>query len=58
MLIHEYLEGVMLFCFSIGWYWSIAKMLRTRQAIGKSPCFVTLITIGYGLGALSKGAYW
>ncbi|MEL6196653.1 MAG: hypothetical protein AAFT19_02295 [Pseudomonadota bacterium] len=55
---HEYLEGVMLFCFSIGWYWSIAKMLRTRQALGKSVCFVSLITLGYGLGASSKLVYW
>lgn len=50
----ETLEAAMLFSFSISWYWSIAKMLRTRQAAGKSAGFVVLICTGYLCGIASK----
>lgn len=50
----ERLEAAMLFSFSISWYWSIAKMLRTRQAAGKSAFFVLLICCGYVCGVASK----
>lgn len=47
---HEMLEVAMLLCFSTGWYWSIATMLRTRVVVGKSTGFVVVICVGYGFG--------
>jgi len=52
------LEALMLFTFSIIWYWSIAKMLTTRQATGKSAFFVVLICTGYMAGIASKLVGW
>ncbi len=52
------LEAVMLICFSAGWYWSIARMLRVRAAVGKSPCFVVLVCAGYLSGILAKLTLW
>lgn len=54
----EYLEGLMLLCFSTGWYWSIGKMLVTKVAIGKSLHFVMIICTGYLLGVMSKLVGW
>lgn len=54
----EYLEGLMLISFSVSWYWSIAKMLQTRVASGKSLVFVLLICFGYALGIGSKVVEW
>jgi hypothetical protein len=53
-----FLEAAMLICFSVSWYWSIAKMLRTRVAAGKSAFFVVLICSGYVFGVASKLALW
>lgn len=58
MPIYEYLEGGMLFLFSISWYLSIYHMLRVRRASGKSGMFVTLICIGYLLGITAKLVAW
>lgn len=55
---HEILESLMLLCFSAGWYFSIARMLRVRRASGKSAQFVVLICTGYFLGILAKVASW
>lgn len=49
------LEASMLIAFSVGWYLSIAKMLVTRVAAGKSVCFVLLVCLGYAAGI---GAKW
>lgn len=54
MLPYEVFEATMLICFSISWYWSIARMLRVRAAVGKSPVFVVLICVGYVFGLASK----
>lgn len=54
----EVFEGIMLFAFSISWYWSIAKMLKVRAAAGKSPLFVVLIVSGYLFGIMSKVIIW
>ncbi len=54
----EAIEGMMLVCFSMGWYWSIAKMLQVKTASGKSLTFVVLICSGYALGVGSKLAAW
>jgi hypothetical protein len=54
-----FLEAAMLGAFSISWYCSIWKMLRTRQAAGKSLGFVLLICFGYVFGIASKlTVYW
>ena len=58
MLAYEIFEALMLLCFSIGWYWSIARMIRVQAAIGKSMSFVMLITAGYALGVSSKLLAW
>lgn len=50
----EIFEALMLICFSISWYWSIAKMLMLRIAVGKSVAFVALICAGYVAGIVSK----
>ncbi|MEO1457503.1 MAG: hypothetical protein AAFV49_08025 [Pseudomonadota bacterium] len=50
----DYLEALMLFFFSIGWYWSIARMLRSGTVSGKSVTFVALVTMGYGLGVAAQ----
>ena len=54
----DFFEALMLTAFSVGWYFSIFKMLRTRQAAGKSLCFVLLITFGYFCGVASKTIEW
>ncbi len=54
----EVLEGLMLISFSISWYWSIAKMLKSKVAAGKSLLFVLMICCGYVLGVSSKVLAW
>lgn len=52
------LEAAMLAAFSVSWYCSIWKMLRTGRASGKSLGFVLLIVGGYICGILSKLALY
>ncbi|WP_226628476.1 hypothetical protein [Alloyangia pacifica] len=52
------LEALMLVAFSTGWYCSIFKMLRTREARGKSLPFVLVICFGYLCGVASKLLIW
>ena len=47
-------EAVMLTCFGIGWPVSIAKSLRTKVVVGKSPLFMTIIILGYASGITHK----
>jgi len=54
----ETLEGLMLVSFSVSWYWSIAKMVQTKVAAGKSLYFVLMICFGYVLGISSKVVAW
>ena len=54
----ESFEAAMLLCFSISWYWSIARMLRVRAAVGKSAVFVLMICVGYVFGIASKLMAW
>ena len=58
MLPYEIMEVGMLICFSIGWYWSIGRMLRIRAAVGKSPVFVLFVCTGYIFGIGAKVAIW
>lgn len=52
------LEAAMLCAFSISWYCSIWKMLRTRQAARKSLGFLLMICLGYVFGIASKVAWY
>lgn len=54
----EILEALMFCGFSISWYWSIARMMRTRQASGKSLSFVLIIGGAYMLGITAKVLAW
>lgn len=47
-------EASMLIAFSVGWYLSVAKMLTTGIAAGKSPSFVALVCLGYLSGICAK----
>jgi hypothetical protein len=58
MVTVERLEALMLLSFSVSWYWSIAKMLKTKQASGKSLCFEFMICLGYIFGISSKLVAW
>lgn len=44
----------MLVCFSVSWFFSIGKMIRTRAAAGKSLLFVLVVLAGYSSGLLAK----
>ncbi len=50
-------EVLFLLCFSISWPVSIAKSLRTKVVIGKSPLFMSLIILGYIFGIIHKSLY-
>lgn len=50
-------EVLFLFCFAISWPVSIAKSLRTKVVIGKSPLFMSLIVLGYIFGIIHKVLY-
>ena len=47
-------EAGTLICFGISWPLSIAKALRTKHVIGKSPIFMAIICLGYLNGILHK----
>ena len=50
-------EVLFLLCFSVSWPVSIAKSLRTKVVIGKSPIFMSLIILGYIFGIIHKALY-
>jgi len=50
-------EVLFLCCFAISWPVSIAKSLRTKIVIGKSPLFMSLIILGYIFGIIHKLMY-
>ena len=52
------LQALMFFSFSTSWYWSIAKLLRTKSATGKSLIFALMVCIGYSLGIASLVLAW
>ncbi len=47
-------EALMLVCFGLGWPISILKSLRTKYVRGKSVGFMTIVSVGYVAGILSK----
>ena len=50
-------EVLFLLCFAVSWPVSIAKSLRTKMVIGKSPLFMSLIILGYIFGLIHKSLY-
>jgi hypothetical protein len=54
----EILQALMFFSFSASWYCSIAKLLRTKSANGKSLSFALMVCVGYGLGIASLVLAW
>jgi len=47
-------EILMLICFGSSWPFAVAKTLRTKVVVGKSPVFLVLIFTGYLSGILYK----
>ena len=47
-------EAMMLICFGISWPISIAKAIRTKIVVGKSPLFMTILCVGYLCGIAHK----
>ncbi len=50
-------EAAMLICFGISWPISIAKSLRTKVVVGKSPLFMEILCVGYACGVVHKLLY-
>lgn len=50
-------EVLFLLCFAVSWPVSIAKSLKTKIVIGKSPLFMSLIILGYIFGIIHKALY-
>lgn len=50
-------EAIMIVCFGISWPVSIAKTLRTRIVVGKSPMFMMIVCVGYMSGVVHKMLY-
>ena len=51
----------MLACFSVSWFFSIARSIRSRSTGGKSIGFLWIILTGYVAGIINKvinGADW
>ncbi len=50
-------EAIMLICFGLSWPVSIAKSLRTKIVLGKSPLFMGILCVGYVSGVTHKIVY-
>ena len=50
-------EVIMLICFGAAWPFSIAKAIRTKQVLGKSPLFLGIVSVGYLSGVIHKIIY-
>ncbi|HOD99700.1 MAG TPA: hypothetical protein PLD40_00360 [Kiritimatiellia bacterium] len=50
-------EAGMLICFGISWPISIAKSIRTKVVVGKSPLFMAILCLGYASGIAHKWLY-
>lgn len=47
-------EIIMLICFGSSWPFAVAKTLKTKVVMGKSPVFLILIFVGYLSGIFYK----
>ena len=50
----SFFEAIMLICFGVSWPVSIAKALRTKIVLGKSPLFMGIVWLGYLSGIIHK----
>jgi lipopolysaccharide export LptBFGC system permease protein LptF len=50
----HFFEAVMLACFSVSWFFSIARSMRSRSTGGKSIWFLWIIFAGYVAGVANK----
>lgn len=50
-------EVLFLLCFAVSWPVSIAKSIRTKVVIGKSPLFMSFVILGYIFGIIHKALY-
>jgi hypothetical protein len=50
-------EAGMLICFGVSWPVSIAKSIRTKIVVGKSPAFMAIVSLGYASGIIHKLLY-
>ena len=57
LLLVSVFEAVMLVCFGVSWPISIAKTLRTKVVVGKSPLFMAIVSFGYVNGVVHKALY-
>ncbi len=48
------LEATMLACFSVSWFFAIARSIRSRTTGSKSIWFLWIIFTGYAAGVLHK----
>lgn len=48
----EIFEAIMMICFGVAWPFSIAKILKTKKANGKSVPFLCIVLFGYVSGVL------
>ena len=53
----SFFEAAMLVCFGVSWPISIAKSIRTRVVVGKSPLFMGIVCVGYVSGIIHKVLY-
>ncbi len=53
----SFFEAGMLICFGISWPISIAKSIRTKVVVGKSPLFMAILCLGYVFGFINKLLY-
>ncbi|MEO1018611.1 MAG: hypothetical protein AAFY56_13095 [Pseudomonadota bacterium] len=57
-MLADMLEAIMLLLFSVSWFFSIFKTLKTNKVDGKCLIFVGLICLGYLLGVGAKLSIW
>jgi hypothetical protein len=50
-------EAIMLICFGVSWPVSIAKSVRTKVVVGKSPAFMVIVCVGYLCGIIHKALF-
>ncbi len=47
-------EITMLVCFGASWPFSVHRTWKTKNVVGKSPIFLSLVIIGYVAGIIHK----
>ncbi len=50
-------EIIMLLCFGASWPFSVHRTWKTKNVVGKSAVFLSLVIIGYAAGIVHKLIY-